>query len=164
MGTIYKRGKAYWIKYYRDRSPRYESARTADKQEARRLLQTREGDAARGVPILPKAGRVSFGEAARDMMNEYVANGRRSVENLEQLTRKHLEPVFGNRYMAGITTSDVHNYIAARQTGESFHSCSPGRPVSRFGTSTGDGGARRDVREYRAGCRMTSGEAQSATW
>ena len=33
------------------------------------------------------------------MMNEYVADGRRSVENLEQLTRKHLEPVFGNRYL-----------------------------------------------------------------
>ena len=48
MGTIYKRGKTYWIKYYRKGRPFYESTETDDKADARKMLKKREGQVAEG--------------------------------------------------------------------------------------------------------------------
>ena len=39
MGMIYKRGRIYWIKYYRHGKPYRESARSTKEAEAKRLLK-----------------------------------------------------------------------------------------------------------------------------
>lgn len=74
MGSVYKRlwkdkktgqiheSSVCWIKYYRDGVPVRESAETEKESEVRRLLKLREGDIARGTPILPWAGKVKFSE------------------------------------------------------------------------------------------------------
>ncbi len=54
MGSIYKRGRIYWISYYRGGKQYFESARTERKGEARRLLAMRTGDIARGVAPTPR--------------------------------------------------------------------------------------------------------------
>lgn len=48
-------------------------------------------------------------------MNEYKANGRKSLRELQIRLTKHLEPFFGGRRMASITTSDVRAFVAHRQ-------------------------------------------------
>jgi len=48
MGTIYKRGKTYWIKYAQNGKSIYESARSDKKMVARELLKQREGDISQG--------------------------------------------------------------------------------------------------------------------
>ena len=36
MGMIYKRGKTFWIKYYRNGKPYYESARSKKESNAKK--------------------------------------------------------------------------------------------------------------------------------
>ena len=48
MGCLYRRGKNYWIKYYRNGKPIIEFTRTDKKEVATRLLKGREGEISKG--------------------------------------------------------------------------------------------------------------------
>ena len=48
MGSIYKRGKTYWIKYYRNGKPYRESSESKKEADAKRLLKKREGEISNG--------------------------------------------------------------------------------------------------------------------
>ena len=117
MRSIYKQKHSanYWIKYYRSGRVFRESSGSPKESVAKRLLRLREGDIERGVPITPRVGRLRFDEAAADLVTDYKVNGKRSLVVVERRLRKHLEPVFGGRRMAGITTTDVRAYVAHRQ-------------------------------------------------
>lgn len=43
QGTVYKRGNIYWIKYYRNGVPYYESTESEDRLTAERALAARQG-------------------------------------------------------------------------------------------------------------------------
>jgi hypothetical protein len=115
MGQLRRRGGVWWIRYYRNGRRHEESSRSEKKQTAIDLLKIREGDVAKGLPVTAKIGRFRFEEAAADLKTEYRVNNRRSVDELERRIDKHLQPYFGGRRMASITTADVRNYIAHRQ-------------------------------------------------
>ena len=102
-----------FARYYRDRRPIVESARTPDKTEAKKLLRQRQADIDRGLPFGPKVGRIWFEEAAEDVMTDYRVNSRRSLDELERRIRLHLQPVFGNRRMAAITMADIRSSQSA---------------------------------------------------
>ena len=107
MGEIRKRGEIYWIRYYRAGKRHEESTRSTRRAEAERLLKLREGDVAKGVPISPAIGRFTFDDAALDLENEYLANGRRSIVGLRVRLKKGLRPWFRGRRMASLTIADV---------------------------------------------------------
>ena len=115
MGRIYKRGRIWWIRYYRNGKCYPESSRSTQHSVAKNLLKSREGDGAKGVPVTPLMARFTFDEAARDLEREYAANERRSLESVERRIRKHLSPFFGGRRMTGITTVDVRQYTELRR-------------------------------------------------
>ena len=115
MGHIYKRGKVYWVKYYRSGKSFRESSGSAKESDAKRLLRLREGDIARGIPVAPRVGRVKFDELAEDVVNDYKINQKRSLRHLEIRLNKHLRPFFGGRRAAAITTADIRKFIARRQ-------------------------------------------------
>lgn len=48
MGCIYRRGKNYWIKYYRNGKPYVESTHSDKKEVAKKLLSKREEEIAKG--------------------------------------------------------------------------------------------------------------------
>ena len=116
MGQLRKRGNVWWIRYYRNGRRLEESSGSGKKGDAERLLRIREGDVARGLAVTPKAGRMRFEEAAEDILNDYRVNGKRSLKDVECRIRRHLEPFFGNRRMAAITTADVRCFMSRRQT------------------------------------------------
>lgn len=118
MGSIYKRGDIFWIKYYRNGRPLRESSGSEKETEAKTLLKMREGDVVRGVPVTPKIGRVKFSELAEDMKNDYSANGRRTLNDLKTRLKLHLIPVFGEMRAAAIDTSRITKFIADRQAAE----------------------------------------------
>ncbi|MDQ3673834.1 MAG: site-specific integrase [Gemmatimonadota bacterium] len=91
-----------------------ESTGTKNETVARRMLRAREGDVERGIPIDPKVGRVTFHEAAEDMLNDYKANRKKTYVDAKRRIEKHLAPSFGNKRMSSITTSDIRAYIAKR--------------------------------------------------
>ena len=115
MGHLYRRGKIYWIKYYRNGRAFYESSGSRKEGDAKLLLRLREGDIAKGIPVTPKVGRLRFDELAEDVVNDYRANGKRSIKDVERRFRKHLLPFFGGRRTSAITTSHVRRFITVRQ-------------------------------------------------
>jgi hypothetical protein len=70
MGSVYSRNRSpyLWIKYHQNGRPVRESTGTKNETIARRMLRAREGDVERGIPIDPKVGRITFDEAAEDML------------------------------------------------------------------------------------------------
>lgn len=78
------------------------------------MLRAREGDVEHGIPIDPKVGRVTFHEAAEDLLNDYKANRKRTYVDAKRRIDKHLAPFFGKKRMASITTSDIRAFVAKR--------------------------------------------------
>lgn len=115
MGELKKRGKIWWIRYYRNGKRHEESSSSSKKKTADDLLKVREGKIAEGVPMTAKIGQLRFEEAAGDMVNDYRVNGKRSIAEVERRIEKHLAPFFGGRRMASITTSDVRAFVTRRQ-------------------------------------------------
>ena len=114
MGTLYKRGAVWWIKYYQSGRGIRESSHSKKESVAKRLLKL-EGDIEHGLPVNPKLNRIRFDEAAEDLKTEYAVNGRRSADELERRIRLHLIPAFGGRRLAAITTPEINTFILKRQ-------------------------------------------------
>jgi len=49
---IYKRGNTYWLKYYRNGKPYYESTKSDKETKAKDLLKKREGEIYRPLPVI----------------------------------------------------------------------------------------------------------------
>lgn len=112
--TERRQSKVWWIRYYRSGRRHEESSGSTKKGDAERLLRLREGDVAKGLPVSAKVGRLRFDEAAADVVADYKANGRASTSDVEARIRLHLEPFFGGRRMAAITTDTIRAYTAQR--------------------------------------------------
>jgi hypothetical protein len=78
-----------------------ESTGTADEQEAKRFLKTREGQAAAGQPLLPRLDRIRYEEVVEDLRAHYEATGTRDLKEFRQRF-KHLDRFFGGRHIATI--------------------------------------------------------------
>lgn len=115
MGELRQRGNVWWIRYYRDGRRYEESARTDKYDTARDLLKRREGDIANGVPVSPKIGRLKFDDAAKDLLNDYKVNGKKTHDDVKRRIDLHLEPFFRGRRLTTITTADVRAFVAQRQ-------------------------------------------------
>lgn len=115
MGQIKKRGRIYWVRYYRNGRRFEESARSDKRDVARDLLKVREGDIAKGVPVSSRTSRYRFDEAGADLLNDYRANRKKTLGDVERRIEKHLKPYFGGWRMVSISTADVRTYITKRQ-------------------------------------------------
>jgi integrase len=116
MGTVFRqKGRSTWmLKYYKDGRPIYEGSGTDLKDEAKKILQSREGAIADGRPVLNKAGRLRFDEAVTYVENDYTIKQRRSLGNVKTRITLHLAPVFSGRRMVTIEDADIRTYITTR--------------------------------------------------
>ncbi len=109
-----RQSRVWWIRWYRNGCRHEESSGSTKKGDAERLLKLREGDVARGLPVSAKIGRLRFEQAVSDVVADYRQNGRASTSDVEARIRLHIEPWFGGRRMASITTADVRAYSGHR--------------------------------------------------
>jgi len=114
-GSVYKRGKTWWVSYYVKGERIRESAETSDRAEARRFLQQRLGQIAEGRYVGPAADRVTFEDLAQRLLMDYRVNGKKTLRWAERRIRLHLAPFFGGRKAHDITEDDVQAFIAKRQ-------------------------------------------------
>ena len=114
-GSVYKRGKTFWVSYYVNGEQMRESAKTTDRAEARRFLQARQGQIAEGRFTGAAADRVTFDDLAAGVVADYQANGKKTLIDVKIRLSKHLQPFFAGRKAHEITTADVHAFIAHRQ-------------------------------------------------
>jgi len=114
MGMIYKRGETYWIKYYRNGKPYYESSKSHKESEAKQLLKRREGQITEGRFFGLKVEKTLFDELCKDLVTDYKANDRKSLDRAE-LSIKHLAKHFKDYRANNITTATIKEYIAERK-------------------------------------------------
>ncbi len=116
MGMLYKQkgsGK-WWMKYYVDGRPIRESTETDNWEEAKTCLKQREGKAAEGQPILPRARRVRVEELLNDLRVEYQTSGRRTLREAD--TRfVPLKAFFTRRRVSTLNGAVFTEYIQRRQ-------------------------------------------------
>ena len=114
MGCIYRRGKTYWIKYYRHGKQFAESSHSDKLEIAKRMLHLREAEIFQGKMPGICFDKVSFEELTRDLLADYKINGKRSLDRAK-LAVGHLERVFKGMKVVNIDTARITRYIEMRQ-------------------------------------------------
>ena len=114
MGSIYKRGNTFWIKYYRNGKPYRESSNSVREGDAKRLLKLREGHIAEGKFSGLRVEKILFDELAQDLINEYKLNKRKSLDRLK-FSLAHLNAFFTGLKIINITTDFIQKYVVKRQ-------------------------------------------------
>ena len=114
MGTVYKRGEIYWIKYYRHGKPYRESAKSIKEGDAKRLLKNREGEISQGKLPGFYFDRVTFEDLSGDFLRDRRINGRSEGDAQKRLN--NLNPFFENMRVTDITTSRINAYVDKRLT------------------------------------------------
>ena len=114
MGSIYKRGNIYWIKYHRRGKPYRESTRSEKEADAKRLLKKREGEIAEGKLPGVYFDKVLFDDLAKDLLIDHELNKRKSMERTK-ISIAHLEKVFAGMKAVNIDSSRMKEYIDMRR-------------------------------------------------
>ena len=114
MGSIYKRGNKYWVKYYRRGRAYRESSGSSTKMVAINLLKMREGEIAQGKTPSINFEKVTFDELAQDFLQHYRITGRKSLDRAGRSV-KHLNTYFEGVRVPFITTPQINTYIEMRQ-------------------------------------------------
>ncbi len=115
MGMIYKRNKTYWIKYYRNGKPYYETARSDKENDAKRLLKKREGEISDGKLPGIYFDKVTYDELAAELITDYELNGRKSLTRVK-VSIMHLDQEFKGMKVVNIDTQRIKRYIDKRLT------------------------------------------------
>ena len=114
MGSLFRRGNIWWVKYYQNGRPIRESTAITKETEAKRFLKEREGRVATGQPVLRRADRISYEEVAKDLREHYQTTGSRNLEEAEYRL-KHLDGFFAGQRIAAINPARITAYVAKRQ-------------------------------------------------
>jgi integrase len=117
MGSIYKRGDVFWIKYYRHGKPYRESTHTDKITKAEKLLKKREGEIAEGKLPGIYFDKVTFNQLAEDFLTDYRINVKDTLSKAERSV-KYLKEFFGGMKATEVTTDKVKTYIEKRMEDE----------------------------------------------
>ncbi|MBP7529805.1 MAG: site-specific integrase [Syntrophorhabdaceae bacterium] len=115
MGSVYLRGKIYWIKYSNHGQPVRESAQTDKETDAKRLLKLREGQIQENKFPGLQVNRTRFNALADGLLLDYRMNGKKSLYRTE-LSIKHLQSFFGDCRATDITTNRIKEFITLKQS------------------------------------------------
>jgi site-specific recombinase XerD len=113
-GSVYRRGKTWWMTYYVNGKQVWESTGKKDRTEARKALQAKLGQRAEGTLVVG-AGKVTFEGLLDLVQREYQENNRKTIKQVRQ-HRKHLAKCFVGRRASEITIADILAFRARRQT------------------------------------------------
>lgn len=116
LGGTYQRGGIWWIQFY-VRGRRYrESTESTKETDATKLLKHRIGEAQQpGRPMGAQVEKTTLTDLTTMILNDYRANGRRSIDRLEDAII-HLKEFFGpERRAMDLTADRITAYQAYRQ-------------------------------------------------
>jgi len=113
-GHLYLRGSVWWMKYYVNGRPMYESTGHTKESQAQRVLNDRIGRVATGRAVLPRLDRVTYAEAAKDLREHYTSSGDRDVQEAGYKLA-HLDGYFEHYRLAAIGPAETTRYTIKRQ-------------------------------------------------
>ena len=105
----------FTLEYYLDGKMCREASGTTSYTEAVRQLKRRQGEIAQGRRVAPAADRLTFEHLATNLVDDYRAHGRRSLERVEDALT-HLGAMFSGYRARTIDGALVTKYIVDRQT------------------------------------------------
>ena len=114
MGTVYKRGNIWWLKYYWNGQPIYESSESKKKMVAGRLLRRREGELESGKIPGFLFEKVTFTQLCELLIMDYKINLKKSLVRAER-SIGHLKKFFGHFNAPSISSPKINEYILKRQ-------------------------------------------------
>jgi integrase len=109
-----RRSAVWWIQYSHRGETHRESSRSTDRADAVRLLRRRMGEIGQGRRIAPSVERTTFEDLAELLLEDYRANGRRSLRRAEQ-SLAHLRAFFGLELASEVDEARVRAYVHGRQ-------------------------------------------------
>ena len=115
FGSIYRRGSRWWIKYFRDGKPFWESSGSSKQTDAQRLLDQRRAEIYSGTHIEGHARRVLVTELLDGLVRDYKIHGK-AEDWCESVVRVHLTPYFGEMRAAKVRPDDAEKFIEFRQS------------------------------------------------
>jgi integrase len=112
MGSVYKRGDIYWIRYRKNNKNLFESSKSEKKSVANELLKKREGRIVEGLD--PGAGydKLTYEALRKNLINDYIENNKK-VERLNA-SLKHLDNYFSGFKINHIVTKEIKAYRTMR--------------------------------------------------
>ncbi len=109
-----KTAATWWVQYS-VRGKRFrESSGSSNRVDAVNLLKRRIGDASQGRTIGPQAEKTRFKQLTQMLIDDYRANGRRSLKRIKASVG-HLLAFFGDEFAMDITGDRVASYTAYRR-------------------------------------------------
>jgi len=110
MGSVKKRTDGMWRARYRDPEGREHAKHFARKVDAERFLSVIEADKLRGTYLDPRAGMTTFREHAdRWLASQSLRESSRRT--YDSYLRNRILPVFGDRYLASVTPTEVRGFV-----------------------------------------------------
>lgn len=109
-GHIYKRGRIYWLKFYRHGKPVYESSHSDSAAIARTLLRKRlQGQG------LASEERLTYEALEQGILEDYELRGYRSLGDLQNVRLKHVRQFFRGQRAVDLTTPRLRHYALTRR-------------------------------------------------
>jgi integrase len=103
----------WWIEFHYRGKRHREPTASANRMDAVRLLKKRLGESGHGKVISRDVDRTTFEDLAEMLINDYRANGRKSLDRAEDSVQHLRERLTGVR-ACDITADRVTAYVAAR--------------------------------------------------
>ena len=125
MGRIHKRRRSsfWWADYTDTNGERVRvSTKTTNKKRAREFLVEHEADVARGIEVLPSAGRTTYEKLRDNLLAYYRVSGKwkdmdEAARRISYLSRPPLggfQPGFGGLRVGSITPAAIRLYCQFR--------------------------------------------------
>ena len=126
FGSIYQRKKklpdgsvitlpTYWIQYSRGGRVYRESTKSDNYAAAERYLKRRQGELVTGRFAGLEPERVLISQLLDDVLEDFRANGKKSLNSVEGGIRLHLRPALGDVRAAAFGTNLIKRYVTNRK-------------------------------------------------
>ncbi len=115
-GSVYLRGRIWWIRYWDHGRPRAESSGGEDEQKARALLLQRVADVAAGRDLTPDTCTVD--DLCQLVLSDYRLRRLKSTKITEWVYNAHVKATLGRYKAAKLTTAILRRHIEERRNQE----------------------------------------------
>lgn len=117
FGTVYRQPRSpfWWVRYRVGGKEYRESTGSTNPKAADKLLAKRQAELGLGAFTAPSMKRTTFDDVMQMVQDDYVVNGRRSLDTLTYLA-KRLRRAFGGVRVATITADRLTAYTRDRLT------------------------------------------------
>jgi len=112
-GTVYRRGRIWWVQYFVRGRIASESSGFSDKADAENLLKQRIGEVAAGRRVGPE--RATIADLCALVVEDNQLRKLRDAKHVEWRYKAHIEPVLGSVLASRFGSAQVRQYVSQRR-------------------------------------------------